>query len=358
MASATVTVPVTVTVDEQPHELRTAAATVGDLLNQQGVSWDRHDDVSPAPATVVANDTHVTVEHRQSWTEVVRKPIAPRTVKRWAFTLPVGQTKLVDAGNPGVLMTPENELANLAILLHQLGVSLVRVPTSVPGLDHAEAKPVWVDLLTHVLLSSLLDHRRDVRAAPQSRRHAAVRPRFEALQRRPLVHKNAADVQFVYVELVVVLRVRRSRFNHLEDVPRGRLRHELKHRQGFVHRPTPHRVNHEPHLLRRATDALGDSSNFHDHLLAHRTGALTLDMPAEMPGGGKLAKLVPDHVLANEDGHMTATVVHGNGQADHVRNNGRVSRPGLYDALLSSAGRGRHLLCQRWLDVGSLLYRS
>jgi resuscitation-promoting factor RpfB len=94
-------VPVTVTVDAQPHELRTAAATVGDLLNQQGVAWDRHDEVSPAPATVVANDTHVTVEHRQSWTEVVRKPIAPRTVKRWAFTLPVGKTKLVDAGHPG-----------------------------------------------------------------------------------------------------------------------------------------------------------------------------------------------------------------------------------------------------------------
>jgi 3D (Asp-Asp-Asp) domain-containing protein len=95
-------VPVTVTVDDQPHQLRTAAATVADLLSQQGISWDRHDEVSPAPASPIANDTAVTVEHRQSWTEVVRKPIAPRTVKRWAYTLPIGRTQVVSPGHPGV----------------------------------------------------------------------------------------------------------------------------------------------------------------------------------------------------------------------------------------------------------------
>jgi 3D (Asp-Asp-Asp) domain-containing protein len=98
-------VPVTVTVDDQPHQLRTAAATVGDLLSQQGISWDRHDEVSPAATSAIANDTAITVEHRESWTEVVRKPITPRTEKRWAYTLPVGKTKVVDAGRAGMRET-------------------------------------------------------------------------------------------------------------------------------------------------------------------------------------------------------------------------------------------------------------
>jgi 3D (Asp-Asp-Asp) domain-containing protein len=99
-------VPVTVTVDDQPpHQLRTAAATVADLMNQQGISWDGHDKISPAPTSVIANDIPISVEHRESWTEVVRRPIPPRTVKRWAYTLPVGTTRVVQAGRDGVRET-------------------------------------------------------------------------------------------------------------------------------------------------------------------------------------------------------------------------------------------------------------
>jgi len=98
-------VPVTVVVDGAPRTLRTAAATVADLLNQQAVVFDRHDAVSPTPSSAVENDTVVTVKHVESWTETVRKKLAAKVVKRWAFTLPTGSTKVVDPGAPGVAET-------------------------------------------------------------------------------------------------------------------------------------------------------------------------------------------------------------------------------------------------------------
>jgi 3D (Asp-Asp-Asp) domain-containing protein len=98
-------VPVTVVVDGTPHTLRSAAPTVADLLAQQAVVFDRHDAVSPTPSSLVENDTVVTVKHVDSWTETVRKKLAARVVKRWAFTLPTGRTKVVDPGAPGVAET-------------------------------------------------------------------------------------------------------------------------------------------------------------------------------------------------------------------------------------------------------------
>ena len=98
-------VPVTVIVDGTPHALRTAAADVAGLLKQQGIAVDRHDRVSPAPATELDNDAVVTVQHVDSWTETVRRKLAAKVVKRWAYTLPVGRTQVVDPGAPGVAET-------------------------------------------------------------------------------------------------------------------------------------------------------------------------------------------------------------------------------------------------------------
>ncbi|MBV8749727.1 MAG: DUF348 domain-containing protein [Candidatus Eremiobacteraeota bacterium] len=95
-------VPVTVIVDGQPRELRSAATSVAALLGQQHVAFDRHDVVAPAPASPLDNNLVVTVKHVDSWTETVRHVIAARIVKRWAFTLPVGHKKVVDPGSPGL----------------------------------------------------------------------------------------------------------------------------------------------------------------------------------------------------------------------------------------------------------------
>jgi 3D (Asp-Asp-Asp) domain-containing protein/uncharacterized protein YabE (DUF348 family) len=95
-------VPVTVVIDGQPRPLRSAALTVADLLWAQQVSFDRHDTIAPGPASAIENDTVVTVAHVNAWTETVRKRIVPQVVKRWAYTLPVGTSKVVDPGTPGM----------------------------------------------------------------------------------------------------------------------------------------------------------------------------------------------------------------------------------------------------------------
>jgi resuscitation-promoting factor RpfB len=95
-------VPVTVVVDGTPIVLRTAADDVATLLKAQGVAYDRHDRVSPAPSSSLGQDSVVTVTHVDSWTETVRKHLAAKTVKRWAFTLAAGRSKVVDPGRPGI----------------------------------------------------------------------------------------------------------------------------------------------------------------------------------------------------------------------------------------------------------------
>jgi 3D (Asp-Asp-Asp) domain-containing protein len=96
---------VTVTIDGQSRILRTPAATVSALLSEQGVAFDRHDQISPAPVTALANGSAVSVKHVDSWTETVRKAVAAKVVKRWAFTLPPGKSKVLDAGTPGIAET-------------------------------------------------------------------------------------------------------------------------------------------------------------------------------------------------------------------------------------------------------------
>jgi 3D (Asp-Asp-Asp) domain-containing protein len=95
-------VPVTVVIDGRPRTLRSAALTVAELLRTQQVSFDRHDTIAPAPASAIENDTVVTVAHVDSWTETLRRRIAPKLVKRWAYTLPAGTSKVVDPGRPGI----------------------------------------------------------------------------------------------------------------------------------------------------------------------------------------------------------------------------------------------------------------
>jgi len=96
---------VTVTIDGQSRLLRTPAAKVADLLAEQGVAFDRHDHVSPAPSSALANGSAVFVKHVDAWTESMRKPVAVKVVKRFAYTMPPGTTKVLDAGKPGVAET-------------------------------------------------------------------------------------------------------------------------------------------------------------------------------------------------------------------------------------------------------------
>src|SRR5665647_1942801 len=65
--------------------------------------------------------------------------------------------------------------------------------------------------------------------------------------------------------------------------------------------------------------------------------AVALDVTAERAGERELAQLVTDHRLADEDGHVLAPIVNGDGVTDHVGEHCRGPRPGL-DHLLLAGG--------------------
>src|SRR4051812_10052988 len=78
-------------------------------------------------------------------------------------------------------------------------------------------------------------------------------------------------------------------------------------------------------------------------------------MELERAGGGELAQLVTDHRLGDVDGHVLATVVDGDGVADHLRDDRRSARPRLDDALLTLLVERVDLLEQMVVDERALL---
>src|SRR4051812_4600343 len=77
-------------------------------------------------------------------------------------------------------------------------------------------------------------------------------------------------------------------------------------------------------------------------------------MELERAGGGELAELVTDHRLGDVDGHVLATVVDGDGVADHVRDDRAPAGPRLDDPLLVSRVEIVDLLQQMVVDERSL----
>lgn len=117
-------VPVTIIVDGQTRQLRSAAPTVGALLASQGVAYDRHDELAPAPAAPLENDVVVNVRHVDAWTETVRNAIRVPVVKRFAYTLPAGKSQVISAGHAGirevrysVARTPDRRATRRTLLL-------------------------------------------------------------------------------------------------------------------------------------------------------------------------------------------------------------------------------------------------
>src|SRR5216110_3169586 len=88
--------------------------------------------------------------------------------------------------------------------------------------------------------------------------------------------------------------------------------------------------------------------------LGRRDGAT---VSTEVARRGELAEPVADHVLGDEDGHVTAAVVHRDGMPDHDRQDHRRARPGLHDLLLVARVQDVDLLFEGLLDEGALLYR-
>src|SRR5574337_1353707 len=68
-------------------------------------------------------------------------------------------------------------------------------------------------------------------------------------------------------------------------------------------------------------------------------GFLVRRVPLEGAREGELAELVADHLIGHVHRHVLLAVVHGNGQANEVRQHHGAARPGL-DGLLVLAGHG------------------
>jgi hypothetical protein len=69
----------------------------------------------------------------------------------------------------------------------------------------------------------------------------------------------------------------------------------------------------------------------------------------------ELAELVADHVLGDVDRHVLLAVVHGDGQADELRHDGRAPRPGLDRALVVAGAGLVDLGHQMVVDEGAFL---
>src|SRR5664280_3174172 len=78
-------------------------------------------------------------------------------------------------------------------------------------------------------------------------------------------------------------------------------------------------------------------------------------MELEGPGRGELAQLVADHRLGHVDRDVLTAVVHGDGVADHVRDDRGSPGPRLDDLLVSGRVEDVHLLEEVVVDERALL---
>jgi 3D (Asp-Asp-Asp) domain-containing protein len=96
---------VTLVVDGVPQTVRTTAPSVAALLDAQKIAHDTHDAVVPAPESDLGPDQTVDVEHVSSWIERQDKTISPPVHHVVSLALPLGATKVIDLGQPGIRET-------------------------------------------------------------------------------------------------------------------------------------------------------------------------------------------------------------------------------------------------------------
>src|SRR3989344_4739084 len=155
----------------------------------------------------------------------------------------------------------------------------------------------------------------------------------ETLQRGTLFHINGLDLQFVDVSAVVVFGVGDRRFQCLLDDAGSLLLGELEDVEGLIDLLATDEIGHQSTLVDRQANAANDC-----FLVAWVT--------LERAGQGELAELVANHLVLDVHGHVLLAVVHSNGQADELRQDGRTTRPGL-DGLLVLGGHSLFNLGQQ-----------
>src|SRR3954451_6170765 len=81
-------------------------------------------------------------------------------------------------------------------------------------------------------------------------------------------------------------------------------------------------------------------------------------MALEEPRQRELAQLMPDHVFRDIDRHMAAAIMHADRVADHLREDGGVTRPGLEYPLGAGAVHRLHPREQALVYVWTLFGRT
>src|SRR5574343_1697814 len=154
----------------------------------------------------------------------------------------------------------------------------------------------------------------------------------ETLQRGALLHIDGLDLQFVDVSTVILLGVGDCRLQSLLDDASGLLLGEFQNVQGLVHLLAADQVSDQTTLVDRQTNTANDCFGFHRRCSLF-LGFLVAWVTLERTRQGELAELVANHLILDVHGHVLLAVVHSNGQADELRQDGGTTRPGL-DRLL------------------------
>jgi 3D (Asp-Asp-Asp) domain-containing protein len=94
-------ISVTLVVDGTASTVRTAADTVGEVLANQHITFDAHDTLVPAAPRSIAAEQTIRLNHVNSWVERVTKAVPAPVEHRLAFNLAVGHVRVIQKGVPG-----------------------------------------------------------------------------------------------------------------------------------------------------------------------------------------------------------------------------------------------------------------
>lgn len=94
---------IAITADGQSREVRTAADTVGQALDEIGVALSRLDRVSPAPDKAITEGVRIRVERVTRRQETEDVTVEGRTVVLGDPEQPAGYTKILERGGDGLV---------------------------------------------------------------------------------------------------------------------------------------------------------------------------------------------------------------------------------------------------------------
>jgi rare lipoprotein A len=96
-------VSASVVVAGKVHDVVSNASTAGELLSAMGIDADVDDRVRPSPSTPLHDGSVVRFDRVDVTTRTLRRVVAYDREVRWTTSLPIGETRLLRPGRPGLL---------------------------------------------------------------------------------------------------------------------------------------------------------------------------------------------------------------------------------------------------------------